>query len=89
MLVPPAFVKTTVRPPAVRLLPLASFACSVRVTLLPEATEAAETLTVEVLVEAFAVVTVTVGGVLVTLFPPIVAWMVVAVPAVEPVNVAV
>ena len=45
------------------------------------------TLTVEVAVEAAPGVTVT-GWVEVTALPPIVAWIVVAVPARTPVNVA-
>ena len=35
---PPDAVNTTVAPPAVMLLPAASFACSVRLTALPDAT---------------------------------------------------
>ena len=86
--VPPAFVKTTVSPPVVRLFPPGSFACSVRVTALPDATVPLETLIVEVLVVAPPTLTVTKGSVDVTADPPIVAWIVVAVPAVTPVKVA-
>ena len=89
VLVPPAAVKTTVAPPVVRLFPAASFAWSVSVTAPPDWTVPAETLTTDWLVEIPPGITVTVGSVLVTAVPPIVAPMVVAVPAVTPVNVAV
>jgi hypothetical protein len=45
VLVPPLAVNATVAPPVVRLLPAASFACSVSVTALPETTVPADTLT--------------------------------------------
>ena len=88
VLVPPAFVKITVRPPVVRLLPPGSFACSVRLTALPDATVEPDAATVEVAVDTGPIVTWTVGSVDVTADPPIVAWIVVAVPAVTPVKVA-
>ena len=47
VLVPPLAVKTTVAPPAVRVLPAASFACSVRVTVAPAVTLLADTLSRE------------------------------------------
>ncbi len=89
VLVPPDAVNATVAPPVVRLFPAASLACSVSVTALPEATVPDETLTVDLLVEAFPAVTVTVGSVLVTAAALIVAPMVVAEPAVTPVKLAV
>jgi hypothetical protein len=89
VLVPPAAVNTTVEPPLVRLLPAGSLACSVSVTALPEATDPLETLTTDWAVEIAPTVTVTVGSDVVTATPPIVAPMVVAVPATAPVNVAV
>ena len=89
VLVPPVPVKITVAPPAVRLLPAASFAWSVRVTAAPEATVPLETLTVDVVVETEPGVTATAGSAVVTAVPPMVAPIVVAVPAVPAVNVAV
>jgi hypothetical protein len=44
-LVPPDRAKTTVRPPALNWLPLASFAVNVSVTLPPDAVDDVETLT--------------------------------------------
>ena len=86
---PPEAVKTTVEPPVVRLFPAASLACKVSVSLLPEATVGLDTLTVEVVTETGPGVTATVGSVEVTGEPPIVAPIVVAVPASTPVKVAV
>jgi hypothetical protein len=88
VLVPPEAVNTTVEPPVARLLPNASFACSVSVTALPDATVPLATLTTDPAVEIAPTVTWTVGSVVVTADPPIVAPIVVAVPAVNPVKVA-
>lgn len=70
-------------------LPAPSFAVRVSVTLLPELTVADETLSTEVHELIVPGVTVTVGIVVVTATPPIVALRVVAVPAKIPVRVAV
>ena len=51
VLVPPLWLNTTVAPPVDRLLPAASFAWSVSVTALPDATLPADTLTIDWLVE--------------------------------------
>ena len=88
VLVPPDALKTTVSPPAVRLLPAASLACKVSVIALPEATVPLAAETVEVAVEAGPGVTV-IEAVELTAFPPIVALSVVVVPAVTPVKLAV
>jgi hypothetical protein len=88
VLVPPENEKTTVSEPVVRLLPAASFACSVSVTASPDATVAFDTLTTDPAVEIAPTVTWTVGSVLVTATPPIVAPMVFAVPARTPVKLA-
>ena len=88
VLVPPLAVNATTSPPLVRLFPAASLACSVSVTALPDVTVGLETDTVEVAVDTGPTVTVTVGSVEVTAWPPIVAPMVVAVPASTPVKVA-
>jgi hypothetical protein len=58
------------------------------VIVLPEITEAEETLIVEVVALIAPGVTVTAGSVEVTALPPTVAPIVVAVPATAPVNVA-
>ena len=89
VLVPPVAVKTTVDPPEVSEFPAASLAVSVRVTALLEATLAAETEASDCATEADPGVTVNVGRVLVTAAPPIVAPMVVGLPATPPVKVAV
>jgi hypothetical protein len=89
VLVPPEAVNATVRPPPGRLFPAASFVCSVSVTALPDATVPADTLTTDWLVELALGITVTVGSVLVTATPPIVAPIVRAVPAAIPVKLAV
>ena len=47
VLVPPDAVNATVAPPAVKLFPAASLACSVSVTALPEATVPLETDTTD------------------------------------------
>ena len=87
--VPPELLKTTVDPPLVKLFPAASFACKVNVTALPEATVLEDTDASEVFVEITPGLTVTVGKVVETKVPPMVARMVVAVPDTKPVKVAV
>ena len=89
VLVPPARVNPTVSPPVGRLFPAASFACSVSVTAVPEATVPLETVTSDVATEAGPAITMIVGSVEVTGLPLIVAPMVVAPPATTPVKVAV
>jgi len=89
VLVPPVAVNTTVAPPVDRLFPAASFACSVTVSALPDATVALATLTIDPAAEIAPTVTWTVGKVVVTAVPPTVAPIVVAVPATAPVKVAV
>jgi hypothetical protein len=89
VLVPPLPANTTVRPPVVKLFPLASLAWSRSVTVPPDATVPAETDTVDRLFETAPGPTVIVGKVDVTAVPPIVASAVVAVPAVTAVKVAV
>lgn len=86
--VPPLRLNTTVAPPVVRLFPDASLACKVRVTVEPEFTVAEDTLIKEVLAEMPPGLTVTVGMVVVTGDPPMVAPIVVALPATRPVKVA-
>src|SRR6185436_3639462 len=84
--------KVTVAPPAVSAVPFASRAVRVTVEVPPTGTEAGEAATVDRAVlmgpGAAAVVTVIVGAVEVTGWPPIVAVMVFG-PAVVAVNVAV
>ena len=58
-LVPPLALKTTASPPLVRLLPFRSLACKVSVTVPPDCTVPAETLTVDVATDAAPGVTVT------------------------------
>jgi hypothetical protein len=86
--VPPERATATVSPPAVSWFPAASFAVIVTVTPEPEATEPAETPTVDWASETAPGVTVTVGRVEVIAEPPIVAFIVVAVPDTTPVKVA-
>jgi len=81
--------KRTVKPPVVRLLPAASLAVRVTVAVVPEAMLAGATETSDCERLAAPGVTVMVGNVEVTALPPIVAVMVVALPAVVPVKVAV
>ena len=89
VLVPPDRVNTTASPPVVRLFPVPSLACSVSVAVAPDATVLLEVVTVDVLSDAEPGVTVIVGRADVTALPPMVAPMVVALPAPVPVNVAV
>lgn len=89
VLVPPDLAKTTVEPPLVNWLPLASLAVNVTVMLLPEITEPAETLTSDWASDRAPAVTATMGDAEVTGEPLIVARIEVAVPATIPVNVAV
>jgi hypothetical protein len=88
VLVPPEAENTTAAPPAGRLLPPASFACSVSVTALPAATVGADALTTDVAVAAGPGFTVTVGSVVDTAAALMVAPIVVAVPARTPVKIA-
>ena len=69
--------------------PARSLACIVSVVALPDVTVALSTVTREVLTEIAPGVTVMVGSVVLMGLPPIVAPMLLAVPAVTPVNVAV
>ena len=90
VLVPaPVVLKTTVEPPVVRSFPAASLAWSVNVAVDPETTVASEVVTTDWAVLIAPGVTVIVGNVDVTGLPPMVALMVLAVPARTPVNVAV
>src|SRR5439155_802159 len=89
VLVPPDRVNTTDRRPVGRLFPAASLACRVSVAVAPDTTVLLEVVTVDVLRDAEPGVTVIVGRADVTALPPMVAPMVVALPAPVPVNVAV
>src|SRR5438552_10867425 len=89
VLVPPDRLNATVSPPVVRLFPAPSLAWSVSVAVAPDTTVPLDVVTVDVAVEAVPGVTVIVGRVELTALPPMVALIVVAVPAVPPVNVAV
>ena len=89
VLVPPLEVNTTTSPPVVSLFPAASFATSVRVAEFPDSTLALEVVMTDVARETGPTVTAMVGCGVVTGLPPIVAPMVVAVPASTPVNAAV
>src|SRR5439155_859046 len=89
LLVPPPWVNTTVSPPAGRLFPAPSLAWSVSVAVAPDTTVLLAVVPVHAGWAAFPCVTVFVASTDVTGFPPMVAPMVVAVPAVPPVNVAV
>ena len=89
VLPPPDAEKSTVDPPEVMTFRPGSSECSVRVTSLPEATVSLETVMYEVVSEIGPTFTVTVGSVEVMGCPPIVALIVVALPAVTPRNVAV
>lgn len=68
------------------LLPAASFPCSVAVTVFPEETVAAETVTRDVETEILPGTTVTVGKLVETLTPLTVALIVVGVPETIPVK---
>ena len=89
VLTPPAWEKTTVAPPAVRLFPDASFACKRSLTTAPDAMVSAPTVSTEVTGDAAPAVTVIVGSVEVTAPAPIVACTVVLVPAATAVKIAV
>jgi hypothetical protein len=86
--VPPLRLITIVDPPAVRSFPFTSLAWRVIVLVVPEGTVAGETAKVDWLAEMLPGITVIVGRVEVMEEPPIVAVMLVAVPAVRPLNVA-
>lgn len=87
--VPPVRVNTTVDPPAVKLFPAASFAVKLRVTVDPEETVPLETEMTDWVGEMPPGMTVTVGKLVDTEDPPMVAWSVVAVPDRTPVKVEV
>jgi hypothetical protein len=87
--VPPVAENATLEPPVVSKFPAASRLVRVRVTEFPEFTVAALRETVEVTSEIGPGRTCTVGDAVVTKEPPMVAWIVVAVPARTPVKVAV
>jgi len=89
VLVPPERENATVAPPLVRLFPAGSLACRRNVTIAPDATVSADTVTTEVAGDAAPGVTVIVGNVDVTVLAPMVAPIVAGVPAVIAVNVAV
>ncbi len=89
LLVPPETVNTTVAPPVVNALPAASRACSVTVTVPPEPIVSLDTETIDVAAEIAPGVTATVGFGVVTGAALIVAPIVVAAPAITPVNEAV
>ena len=78
-----------VAPPEVTKFPAASLVVNLRVTGEPELTEAAETVMTEVAALEAPGTTVTVGEAVVIEDPPMVAVMLVAVPANVPVKVAV
>ena len=86
---PPLDVIVTVAPPLESTFPAASFPVKVRVTALPDKTVEAETAKSEVLELIVPGVTVTVGIEVVTVTPPMVAAIFVALPAKTPVTVAV
>ena len=89
VLEPPVRPNTTLKPVVERLLPAASRARSVTVTVLPEDTVPEDTVTREFAADRLPGFTVTLGKVDVTETPPMVPPIVVAVPATTPVNVAV
>ena len=89
VLTPPLRVKTTVSPPVLREFPAASRPCKVATIALPDATDAALSVTVEVTAEIAPAETVTVGDPEVTVVAFTVALIVVAVPARTPVKIAV
>src|SRR5258706_9382877 len=89
VLVPPDRENTTVAPPLVRLFPDGSLDWRRNVTIAPDATVSADTVTTEVAGEAAPGVTVIVGSVDVTGVAPMVAPILAGVPAVTAVNVAV
>ena len=87
---PPEWSKSTVSPPVVRLLLLASLACSVTPVVVPDAMVELVTVIAEFTSEILPGVTCTVAAPgVVTALPFIWAVIVVAVPAINPVNVAV
>ena len=82
--------KRTVNPPAERVLPAASRAVKVTVVEVPDAIESDDTATDDLATDTFPGVTVIVGlGVFVTAALSMVAFIVVALPAISPVKVAV
>lgn len=87
--VPPERENTTVKPPAVKLLPLASLAVKVKLIEFPDKTVGLDTVTKDCDNENAPGLTVIVGKVEVMANPPTVALIVVAVPETTPVKVAV
>jgi hypothetical protein len=87
--VPPELENKTEAPPLMRLFPAASLPVSVTVALEPELTVELVTAIVDVDAEMAPGVTVMVGNTDVTVFPSIVALIVVAVPERIPVKLAV
>src|ERR1041384_2573245 len=85
----PLVLTTTAAPPVVRLLPAASLACRVSVTVPPDMIVPLDTDTTEVVAEAAPAVTVICGRTVLTGVALIVAPIVVGVPDRIPVNVAV
>lgn len=88
VLVPPLRANTTVEPPLVSKLLLASRPVKVIVTFEPEDTVALVKLIVDCENEIAPGLTVIVGKILVTAFPPIVAPIVVALPETNALKVA-
>ena len=88
LLVPELLEKATVKPPTVAVFPAASLAVSVSVDVLPLVIDALATLMSDCEREIVPTCTETCGDVVVTGVPPIVALMLVAVPAIAPVNEA-
>ena len=88
VLVPPANPNTTVAPPVVSAFPAASLACKNSVSTPPDVSDAANTVTVDVAAEMAPAPTVIVGSAVPTGVALTVAPIVVALPAVTPVNVA-
>src|SRR5205807_3843326 len=89
VLVPPDRLNATVSPPVVRLFPAPSLAWSVSVAVAPDTTVPLDVVTEIGRASCREGVTVMVGSAAVTGLPPMVALIVVAVPAVPPVNVPV
>lgn len=86
--VPPEFPNKILDPPTITLFPAESRPCKVAVTVFPELTVAAETVTTDEDTEILPGTTVTVGSEVDTLTPLTVAPIVVAVPATIPVKEA-
>lgn len=89
VLVPPVLVNTTVRPPELKVLPFESWAMTVSIEAVLNRILAKDTVTSDCDKLRGPGVTVMVGKVLVIALPPMVALMVVAVPATIPVKLEV